>query len=532
MSTIDTNSYNNMAVTTAATSNAAVAQTKTSQTSGQSSEVTSQATTTSDSVSLSDSATSIVNSNEDGESAQVGGAGVVTDGNMTVSEMKSALAEARGIDESDVIVLSGTKKGDTIDVTAGKNGGITVTVNGKAHKYTQEQASRLVINGGDGNDKISVDSKVKNDLVIMGGAGSDTIQGGSGDDTIVGGKGNDTIKGGAGDDRITDDSGINKIYGQSGNDVLIAHSESTSKSSNLSNQIYGGAGNDYLEGGNGKDHLSGGEGYDVLYGLGGNDELYGGKGDDYIDGGEGNDGLYGGDGDDNLIGGKGNDKLYGNAGKDLLIGCSGKDKVSGGDGKDKVITDGNDTITTDKSDSKTQTVKTIDVPDNFSIEGDTYETARVASDLEFLANTKQGQMMLNSIAETGHNVTIDVTTGGSSCGSYSGWNSDPTKGSDSFVHYNTSKVSLGGESMYANRAPVVSMYHEMCHSYNAATGTMDMAWYDQDTGKEVEDGSFNAAKGVEWQAVGLDNDNVDANPTYLTENGMRSLLGYERRTRY
>ena len=536
MTAIDTNSFKNMAITVPPMDTVPMEHTKVARTSGQPAEVAGQSAVTKDSVTFSKNATAIVGENsatvQDDDSIQVGGAGVVTDGDMTVTEMKTALAEARGIDQSDVIVLNGTKKGDNINVTARKNGGITVTVNGKSHNYTAEQASRLIINGGAGNDKITVDKAVKNDLVIMGGAGNDTIQGGAGNDTIVGGKGNDTLKGGAGNDRITDDSGVNKIYGQAGDDTLIAHSKSTNSSSKYSNQIYGGSGNDYLEGGNGKDYLSGGDGYDVLYGLGGNDYLTGGKGNDYLDGGEGNDSLHGGSGRDNLIGGKGNDKLYGDSGKDLLIGCSGKDTVDGGDGKDSVITDGKDKITKDSADAKAKTIKPIDIPENFSIEGNTYETARIASDLEFLANTKQGQMMFNSIAATGHDVTIDVTAQGSSCGSYVGWNSDPNRGSDSFVHYNVSKIALNGGYNYSNRAPVVSMYHELCHSYNAATGTMNTNYYDQTTGKKVADGAIGSAKGVEWQAVGIANDRVAANHKYLTENGLRDLLGYETRTRY
>lgn len=533
MSTIDTNSYTNVAVTTASTANVAAEQNKVAeQPAVQSAATSEQSAAPEDSVSLSDNASELVNTNEDGESAQVGGAGVVTTGNMTVDEMKTALATARGIDEKDVIVLSGTKEGDAIDVTPAKDGGIVVTINGKEHTYTAEQASRLIINGGDGDDSINVASNVANNLVIMGGAGDDRIQGGGGCDTIVGGAGNDTLLGGAGNDRITDDSGINKIFGQAGNDVLVAHSDATNPNGSYTNYIYGGSGNDYLEGGNGRDYMSGGDGYDVMYGLGGNDFMYGGAGNDYMDGGEGNDTLSGGAGDDNLVGGKGNDALYGNSGDDLLIGCSGKDIVEGGLGADSVITDGKDTVKSDSDDQATTTLPTIDVPDNFSIEGDEYQTARIASDLEFLASTPQGQMMLNSIADTGHHVTFDVTTGGSSCGSYTGLNSDPTQGSDSFVHYNTTKISLGGSAAYADRAPVVSMYHEMCHSYNAATGTMNMNYYKQPSGEKVASAGGGAAKGCEWQAVGLANPDVVANPTYLTENSLRDLLGYETRTRY
>ena len=95
-----------------------------------------------------------------------------------------------------------------------------------------------------------------------------------------------------------------------------------------------GSGSDYIEGGQGDDALYGFDGADVIYGGDGNDRstvnvsmtspvsgtvtaaggLYGGGGNDYLDGGNGLDDLYGGDDDDTLIGGAGNDRLYGGAG--------------------------------------------------------------------------------------------------------------------------------------------------------------------------------------------------------------------------
>lgn len=467
---------------------------------------------------------------------QVGGAGVQTDGDMSLAEMKVALADARGVDVSDILVLSGSNQGDNINVTAGKNGGINIDVNGTKYELTSDQAQRLIIDGGYGNDNIVIDEAVKNDLVIMGGAGDDTIQGGSGNDTIVGGQGNDTLKGGKGNDRITDDAGFNKIYGEAGSDVLVAHSDAVDSSGKhlYANQIFGGAGRDYLEGGNAADYLSGGDGYDVLYGLGGNDVLKGGAGKDYIDGGEGNDSLFGDEGNDDLVGGVGSDALYGGAGKDLLVGGKGSDAIYGGDGDDNIITSGADDSLADKADGdKVTTVGNMNIANNFSITGDQYETARIKSDLEFLSSIANGQKLFSEIAKTGHAVTIDTSNKGNSCGSYAGLNSDPTRGSDSFVHYNLSKIAIdSGTATWGLRAPVIGMFHELCHSYNAAIGNMDQNYYDQTTGKIVSGLTANSAKGLEWQAVGLQNSNIANNPDLLTENGLRGLLGFEQRTRY
>lgn len=129
-------------------------------------------------------------------------------------------------------------------------------------------------------------------------------------------------------------------------------------------ELYGGAGNDVLQGGvpvtttgagtagsplfytgfaeSGADYLEGGTGRDALYGA---------NGDDLISGGDGDDsgamqgvlafwftaGLFGGDGRDVLDGGRGNDLLDGGAGIDTLIGGDGDDTFLVDDAADLVI---------------------------------------------------------------------------------------------------------------------------------------------------------------------------------------------------
>src|SRR5207253_7457790 len=57
-----------------------------------------------------------------------------------------------------------------------------------------------------------------------------------------------------------------------------------------------------------------------LFGGDGNDRLNGGNGPNVLLGGAGNDTMTGGSGRDILIGGAGADQLVGNGGDDLLIG--------------------------------------------------------------------------------------------------------------------------------------------------------------------------------------------------------------------
>ena len=130
-------------------------------------------------------------------------------------------------------------------------------------------------------------------LLNIGTPGDDLIYGSTFDDgAIYGGLGNDDINGRGGDDLI---------YG----DTLGAP-----------NDPHGG--NDTLNGGDGNDTLYGGVGNDRLFGDAGDDRLYGGEGDDYLSGGQGSD----------------LDRLYGNAGNDMLVTSGGSDLLAGGAGDD------------------------------------------------------------------------------------------------------------------------------------------------------------------------------------------------------
>ena len=63
-------------------------------------------------------------------------------------------------------------------------------------------------------------------------------------------------------------------------------------------------------------------------------QIYTGTGDDYIQGMGGNDTIRGKGGDDIISGGTGNDYIYGDTNNDLLIGGEGIDRLSGGIGAD------------------------------------------------------------------------------------------------------------------------------------------------------------------------------------------------------
>ena len=174
-----------------------------------------------------------------------------------------------------------------------------------------------------------------------GQAGNDCIYGYGGADVLEGNDGMDEIYGGYGNDEIYGErSGVN-IYG--GPDVLFGGPGNDYINGNLgADALWGGEGFDELEGGPDRDYLNGGEGNDILRGEGDEDYLTGGPGDDALWGDSGDDVLYGNTGNDKLNGESGDDWLFGNEDNDFLRGGSGDDRVWGHEGNDRLCGNGGD----------------------------------------------------------------------------------------------------------------------------------------------------------------------------------------------
>lgn len=114
-----------------------------------------------------------------------------------------------------------------------------------SQSYDMNDVRRIVIQSGDGNDHIAIDSKLRVEARISAGGGDDTVQGGGG---------SDIIRGGAGDD---------VLIGRYGDDIILA-----------------GGGNDSINGRNGNDHINGGSGDDRIRDLAGQNAIHGGSGND------------------------------------------------------------------------------------------------------------------------------------------------------------------------------------------------------------------------------------------------------------
>lgn len=182
--------------------------------------------------------------------------------------------------------------------------------------------SGLVVSGGDGNDRITIQSGLLNIANITdGGNGSDQIFGSSGINTINGGAGNDWIDGG---------NGIDVLTGGDGQDTVSFESLSQAVTLTL-NASGGGVATSGLHG----DTLTGG--FENVVGTKYNDTITGNASSNRLFGYDGNDVIRGGAGIDTILGGANDDTLYGDNGDDRLDGQAGYDWLAGNSGRDTYV---------------------------------------------------------------------------------------------------------------------------------------------------------------------------------------------------
>lgn len=481
-----------------------------------------------------------------------------------VKELAYKMVQSRdrsNADLSEISVLKASEANNEIHISKGKNGGIIVNVDGQEKKFSAEEARNLIIDGGDGNDKIIADKDVEADLQIVGGLGNDTITTAKGNDTVY------------------DNYGANSISTKDGNDTIIANQldyvpgeqsqttadtrgffrklldKITGKSSYEEqtvdgNIIDGGAGDDYIEGGLGNDYIRGGSGDDVIYGLNGDDSIRAGEGNDYVDGGKGNDNIRLSSGNNIAFGGNGDDIIRAGDGNNVLVGGRGSDSIKAGEGKNKITADSADKVKAGEN-SKTSHVESIDIPENITVNaahGSTSApvtgnnsnigfTERVQSDLASLAALSTGQTMLNALAANGKSINIVDTDAGNYCSYYQDGatlkeDGSASYGSDSTVAYDRARTLISYDD-WGKRPPIVGMYHEMSHSYDAGAGVLDGRYFNYD-GTPAENTENGGVKAAELQAVGLGDvsDQVQMNPEGISENALRKALNLERRDKY
>lgn len=258
---------------------------------------------------------------------------------LTVNVIAQAFAELRSDPAhpgQQMLYVAGTPQADQINVSR-LGGGHVRVFSGNRRLGDFAMPNRILVEAGNGNDRVMISSNVVIPVELDGGAGNDTLNGGSANDLLWGESGNDSIIGGSGDDILIGGDGNDFIDGMNGDDSLFGDAGHDS--------LRGGNGHDMIHAGDGIDSLYGENGNDVLLGDSGNDSISGGNDHDTIDGGDGNDVLSGDNGNDAIRGGLGNDTLNGAAGRDVLLGGAGNDSLLGGNDNDTLLGEnGNDTV--------------------------------------------------------------------------------------------------------------------------------------------------------------------------------------------
>jgi len=162
------------------------------------------------------------------------------------------------------------------------------------------------------------------------------------------------------------------------------------------------------------------------------------------------------------------------------------------------------------------------------IEGTPEYQAKVLGDLGQIANTPTGSALIDSIGDSGKQVTIRAPvdpTDGNSCGSYDnaagrflGADGKAGAGSNSVVEYNPDRTKIGDEP-WETRPPGIGLAHELVHAEQAASGTMTPGTTNNDARPDPADPSaIQQANTREVEAVGIPpNDTRD-----YTENKIRS----------
>ena len=188
---------------------------------------------------------------------------------------------------------------------------------------------KVVFNGGDGNDILEA-SQAGVKIIASGGAGHDVLVSGDENDRLKGNNGNDLLSGGNGDDTLLGGAGDDTLLGGNGNDVTNGgKGNDTADFSNIAFEITAdlntGSATYVVNGNLVEDKLIS---IENLNGSNLNDSLTGNAKDNVINGLDGDDTLSGGGGNDTLIGGNGNNIFRGGAGADtFVLGFDGIDVI-------------------------------------------------------------------------------------------------------------------------------------------------------------------------------------------------------------
>lgn len=489
---------------------------------------------------------------------------------VTVQVLRNKEAEARRQDETTTAVSKDRYKDQAryqneiyID-ERGKN--VLVFVNGEAHKFSKHDARNLVIRGSSGRDVILVGgepdpfgkplvgagkSAVKlnlrveagdgKDLVMVNNSGRTVINGGKDNDSLVSlGRGGARINGSEGSDYLDGLHGTNVLSGGKGDDNLRA--------GDGKNVLVDHRGTNFLASGTGTTRIETGGDHSIVSAVGGRTEVTTRGGSTTVYAGANLPQIH------NLLGGR--STVYADKRVAALFPFQVQSDLVGNGGP---VAGGTEVRPVDMSTRPGGSLR---------IEGTPEFKQRVEQDLDLLRSSPVGRSILSALdrasAQSGHKtITIRYESQffnqssngpfekhpGSSSLSSTGEPGAPIGGS---IGYNLGTLTKNGRAkrlppqqleQHFHQTPlpfpsVVQLAHELIHAYNALSGTYQPGKY---KGPGLDKGIDNR----ERQAVGLPNDGVPydfdhnpatpkttANPTDLTENGLRAELEIARRTSY
>jgi probable HAF family extracellular repeat protein len=109
-----------------------------------------------------------------------------------------------------------------------------------------------------------------------------------------------------------------------------------SRSSNTTQPVYYGAGNDLITLGDNKNVVYAGDGINLITTGNGRDLIYAGGGADLINAGDGKNIIYAGDGNNRILSGKGDDLIYSGIGNDTIYSGAGNDTIFAGIGNNVI----------------------------------------------------------------------------------------------------------------------------------------------------------------------------------------------------
>jgi Ca2+-binding RTX toxin-like protein len=120
-----------------------------------------------------------------------------------------------------ILLVGGTPGNDRIKVQAvGGKGEFEVTINGQRYGRFRP-TSRVVVYGGEGNDRLEADGRYSIPVWLEGGPGDDFLKAGNGPTLLLGGSGNDILIGGGGRDIIVGGPGRDKLVAGGGEDIIV-----------------------------------------------------------------------------------------------------------------------------------------------------------------------------------------------------------------------------------------------------------------------------------------------------------------------